>query len=303
VLWLFGGAAPSRGFAEASIAALSAHGASLDVLTPRDASARYPQIDARDIAVAMLEPEAGYLMARRACEDVIEQFQRQGGTYRLAAAAAPVDIGELRRGRLGLNDGTYLEADAFVLACGPWLRSLVPDVLGPLISPTRQEVYYFGPPAGDMRFTDAALPAWIEVSEDQIYGIPGNTHRGFKIADDRPGPVIDPTTADRDATPAGIAAMRGYLARRFPALASAPLTGSEVCQYEASPDSELIIDRHPSCDDVWLVGGGSGHGFKLGPAVGELVADAVLNGGAVAPRFSLARFSEPRPAAWEEKWR
>ena len=302
VLWLFDDSTPARAFAQASAAALAAHGASLAALSAAEAAARYPQINFRDVASVMFEAEAGYLMARRACEDVIAQFQREGGTYRLAAAEHPLDGTELRAGRLTLVDGSRLEADVFVLAAGPWLASLAPDVLGHLITPTRQEVYYFGTPAGDARFTDAMLPAWIDFGAAQIYGIPGNAYRGFKIADDRAGAVIDPTTAERDVTPSGVALMRDYLARRFPALATAPLVGTEVCQYQASPDADLIVDRHPAASNVWLAGGGSGHGFKLGPAVGELVASSVMRDDDIDPCFALARFARPPAEGWQEKW-
>ena len=302
VLWLFDDSAPARAFAEASAAAVASQGGSLVALSTDEAAARYPQVDFRDVSSIMFEAEAGYLMARRACEDVIAQLQREGGTYRLAAAAHPVDVAALREGRLALVDGSRLEADVFVCAAGPWLASLVPDVLGHLITPTRQEVYYFGPPAGDVRFTDATLPAWIDFAANQIYGVPGNAYRGFKIADDRPGAVIDPTSAERDVTPSGVTAMRRYLARRFPAMAAAPLVGSEVCQYEASPDADLIVDRHPAASNVWLVGGGSGHGFKLGPAVGELLASGIMRDAAIDSGFALARFAHPPAGGWQEKW-
>jgi glycine/D-amino acid oxidase-like deaminating enzyme len=63
---------------------------------------------------------------------------------------------------------------------------------------------------------------------------------------------------------------------RFPALADAPLLESRVCQYENSTDHNFILDRHPEAENVWIVGGGSGHGFKHGPVMGEMVADAVM---------------------------
>jgi glycine/D-amino acid oxidase-like deaminating enzyme len=89
---------------------------------------------------------------------------------------------------------------------------------------------------------------------------------------------------------------------RFPALAAAPLLGSEVCQYEASPDSHFIIDRHPAASDVWIAGGGSGHGFKMGPAIGERLASHVIAGSAPDPQFALARLAAPPAGGWEEKW-
>jgi glycine/D-amino acid oxidase-like deaminating enzyme len=203
-----------------------------------------------------------------------------------------------------LGDGTRLEADAFVFACGPWLPSLFPDVVGTNLTATRQEVFYFGTPAGDARFRGPDLPVWMDFAagsrSGQIYGIPGSA--GFKVADDAPGPVMDPTTGERSVSADGVARARAFLALRFPALADAPLIGSEVCQYESTPDDHFIIDRHPRAPNLWIVGGGSGHGYKMGPAVGEMVASLVLEAAAPDPQFSLSRFGAPPQGGWQQKW-
>jgi glycine/D-amino acid oxidase-like deaminating enzyme len=82
--------------------------------------------------------------------------------------------------------------------------------------------------------------------------------------------------------------LRAYLARRLPALSDAPVIESRVCQYENTSNGDFLIDRHPGLENAWIVGGGSGHGFKHGPTVGEQVASLVLGGAQVEPRFSLA---------------
>jgi sarcosine oxidase len=74
-------------------------------------------------------------------------------------------------------------------------------------------------------------------------------------------------------------------------LKDAPVLETRVCQYENTPDHHLIIDRHPVKQNVWLLGGGSGHGFKHGPAVGEMVARLVLEDGESDRTFALRRFS------------
>jgi glycine/D-amino acid oxidase-like deaminating enzyme len=174
--------------------------------------------------------------------------------------------------------------------------------VGTFVTPTRQEVYYFGTPAGDARFLEPQLPVWIDYGQRLIYGIPGNANRGFKVADDTAGSRFDPTNGQRDPTDAGIKRARAFIAKRFPALAAAPLVGAEVCQYEASPDSNYIIDRHPGASNVWIVGGGSGHGFKMGPAIGELVASLVLGESQPDPSFGLARFAGTK-ARDQQKWK
>jgi glycine/D-amino acid oxidase-like deaminating enzyme len=262
-------------------------------LTAAEAARRYPQISFEGIRWALLEKEAGYLLARRACAQVVEGFVAEGGTYRQAAVRpGKISGGSMEgvhvTGAGGEASEAALTADAYVFACGPWLPKLFPDVLGSLIRPTRQEVFYFGAPSGDQRFDEDRFPVWVEVPRF-FYGIPGNERRGFKIADDARGAPFDPTDGERVPLPAGIQAAREYIARRFPALAKAPLVESRVCQYENSPDHHFVIDRLPGAGNAWVAGGGSGHGFKHGPAVGEVVGRAVAGVAAPDPLFSLGR--------------
>jgi glycine/D-amino acid oxidase-like deaminating enzyme len=83
-------------------------------------------------------------------------------------------------------------------------------------------------------------------------------------------------------------AVRAYVARRFPALRGAPIVETRVCQYENTSNGDFLIDRHPEMENVWFAGGGSGHGFKHGPAVGEYLAGQLLDGAKPESRFSLA---------------
>jgi glycine/D-amino acid oxidase-like deaminating enzyme len=299
VLWMCG---EDDGFARASAAALKDEGLAFDEVPLNRAQRQYPQINFAGIASVYIEPAAGYLLARRACEEIASEVTANGGVYRQAAVRSPVDLEEVAAGRLTLHDGTALEADAFVFACGPWLGTLFPDAIGSHILPTRQDVYYFGVPGGDTQFSDGQLPVWIDLSRGQIYGVPASGAAGFKVADDASGPSIDPTTVDRQVSPDGIAASRQFLARRFPALAGAPLVAGEVCQYESTPDSHLILDRHPQAPNLWIAGGGSGHGFKMGPAIGEMLAAHILDAAPIEPQFALARLTGMSHGGGLEKW-
>jgi glycine/D-amino acid oxidase-like deaminating enzyme len=149
---------------------------------------------------------------------------------------------------------------------------------------------YFGAPAGDERFLEPRLPVWVELGDRFVYGIPGNLHRGFKVADDTRGPEFNPTDGSRVPSPDVEHTLRAFVSRRFPVLKDAPVLGAEVCQYENSPDGQFIIDRHPEMPEVWIAGGGSGHGYKMGPAVGELLARQVRDDDSTDPVFALARF-------------
>jgi monomeric sarcosine oxidase len=288
VLWLV---ESDDQFEKAALPVLRDAHVAFEELQGAEVARRYPQINSEQVRWAILERDAGYLTARRACAAVLEGFLAESGEYRQIAVQSPVPA---RGGELvgvTLSDGTTLAADRFVFACGPWLGSLLPDVVGDRVRPTRQEVFFFGTPSGDRRFTEEALPVWADHGTRFIYGIPGNEWRGFKVADDTRGPVFDPTNGERTPSPEALQVARDYVAYRFPGLKGAPLLESRVCQYEESPDEHFIIDRHPQAANAWIVGGGSGHGFKHGPAVGELVARLVLTGEAPNEQFRLSRFA------------
>jgi glycine/D-amino acid oxidase-like deaminating enzyme len=191
---------------------------------------------------------------------------------------------------LALSDRSQLKADRYIFACGPWLNKLFPRILGNLITATKQDVFFFGTPPGDSRFSDAHMPVWADHRGRFRYGIPGSDCRGFKIADDTRGPKFDPTHGERTINPETLKDIREYIAFRFPALKGAPLVETRVCQYEQTPDSHFIIDRHPANENVWLLGGGSGHGFKHGPAVGEMMAELILKDREPRSIWRLERF-------------
>ena len=276
-----------------SIEPIKAVGLSVEEMTPTEAARRYPQMGFRDVRTAFFEPEAGYLTARAACELVRETVVREGGTYKHASVHPATTAGG-RLTRVVLSDGGTLDADRFVFACGPWMGQLFPDVVGRRIVATRQEVFFFGTPAGDTRFDSGTLPVWVHVGERLVYGIPSHEGRGLKLADDTAGPEVDPTTQQRVPSSEGTARARELVAKRFPALADAPLVETRVCQYEASTDGNYLVDRHPQLENVWLLGGGSGHGFKMGPAFGEHAAAVIQGRAAVNPLFGYGRL-KPRP--------
>lgn len=284
-LWMF---QEDDSYARSSLPLLAEAGLPAREIPAARAAERFPQIDFSGVGSVYLEEQAGYLAARRACQEVTRAFVAEGGEYR-QAAARPAEGSQGRLATLKLSDGSELSADAFVFACGPWLGELFPEAVGGRIRPTRQEVFFFGTPRGDVRFREESLPTWVDFGERVFYGIPGNEERGFKVADDTHGDTVDPTTLERTASPAALARVRELLRRRFPALAEAPLVEARVCQYESTHDGGFLIDRHPALADVWLVGGGSGHGYKMGPAVGEHVAKLVRGEAEPLRKFSHAR--------------
>lgn len=240
---------------------LSRCGVPHERLTARAIGKRFPQITLDPETEGIWEPDSGVLMARRAVQAVVE--------------ASGVDC-EIRAA------GPNIRAATVVYACGPWLPKLFPEILRGRIRPTRQEVFFFGTPPGYK-----CLPTWIAFREG-VYSIPALDGRGFKIALDSHGPAFDPETGNREITQEALRKTRAILRKRFPRLAEAPLVETRVCQYENTSNGDFLIDRHPHRKNVWLVGGGSGHGFKHGPWVGEYVASQIAGTAAAEPRFSLA---------------
>jgi monomeric sarcosine oxidase len=288
VLWM---ATSDDQFERASLPLLREAGIAYEELSPSELGRRWPQINVEDVRWAIHEPEGGFLSARVACQAVMDGFLAEGGDYKQAAVSTH-DLETGIRDGLTLSDGSRLIADQYVFACGPWLGKLFPETIGNRIRPTKQDVFFFGTPAGDDRFSASKLPVWADHRDRFIYGIPAADGRGFKVADDTRGAEFDPTSGERVASEEGLKAIRDYVAFRFPALKDAPLLETRVCQYENSPDNHLIIDRHPAADNVWLVGGGSGHGFKHGPALGEMVAELVMAHKHPESIFRLARFAQ-----------
>ena len=256
-----------------------------EVLTRKQTSGRFPQFSLRDIEWSLYEPHAGMIIARRAVQAVVGEAIDKGVQYCVARAAKL--NGKRRLESLTTTAGNSFRAGAFVFACGPWLPQIFPRELGKMIVPSRQEVYFFGAPTGDSRFTPPSMPAWFHFV-DEVYGVPDLENRGPKIALDAHGPRIDPDTDSRVVSREGVERIRKYVARRLPELAGAPIIETRVCQYENTSNGDFLIDRHPKLENVWIAGGGSGHGFKHAPAVGEYVAGLVLGDGRVEPRFQLA---------------
>jgi glycine/D-amino acid oxidase-like deaminating enzyme len=283
VLMFFGRREP---FVDQSLEAHRRLGLRLDVLDRPELQRRYPQVAWDGIEIGLFEPDLGALMARRAVQTLVAEFVAAGGAYRPAAVLPPGDAATLDGVRT--SEGETLRAAQYVFACGPWLPKVFPSLLGTRIFPTRQEVFFFAPGNGDDRFSPARLPGWADFNDGDIYyGFPDLESRGFKIAHDRHGERFDPDTGDRQATAKGLADVRAYLARRFPALAARPLVESRVCQYENSSNGDLVVDRHPQWPNALIVGAGSGHGFKHGPAVGRYAAD-LLTGRRDKPEPRLA---------------
>ena len=267
-------------------------GMPLEVLDGRQLQQRFPMIDFTGVEVGIFEAAFGALMARRAVQTLVDRFVRAGGVY-VKGSVEPPSPSAASLSEIRLTSGEVITGDRFVFAAGPWLAKLFPDVIGPRILPTRQEVFFFAPPAGDRRFLPGAMPGWADFNAGDIfYGFPDLESRGVKFAHDAHGVEVDPDTQDRRPTEAALAEIIAFRDQRFPSLRGAPLTEARVCQYENSSNGDFLIDIHPRLENVLLVGGGSGHGFKHGPEVGRYAASRLVGRDAPELRFSLATKSQ-----------
>jgi len=261
-------------------------GIPFEKLTVTELLQRYPQIGIDEMAWAMLESEGGVILARRAVQAIVREAIKNGVDYLQGAVRPPVGSQKLES--IATADGNRISAAEYIFACGPWLPKLFPGLLADRIQSTRQEVFFFGTRPGDPRFAPPTLPTLIDF-KDEAYVLPDLEGRGVKVAIDRHGPPFDPDTGDRVVGSEGLAEVRRYLARRLPDMKDAPVTETRVCQYENSSNGDFLIDRHPEFENVWLVGGGSGHGFKHGPSVGEYMAGRIEGSTeGIEPRFSFA---------------
>jgi monomeric sarcosine oxidase len=283
VLWL---ARENDSYCEATLKTFQQTKVKFERLEQGELKHRYPQLELGQISWGILEPDSGILMARQAVQAVVAEALAAGVTY-LAAAIRPPKTGPDKLQSITTTSGREIVAGKFIFACGPWLPKLFPELLAGLIHVTRQEVFFLGVPAGDDRFNSPGMPTWMDINE-LIYCLPNLDNRGVKIAIDKHGPQFDPDTGERIVNLESVNAVRAYLARRVPLLADAPVAESRVCQYENTSNGDFLIDRHPEFENAWLVGGGSGHGFKHGPAVGEHLTSLISGSAKGQPRFALA---------------
>jgi glycine/D-amino acid oxidase-like deaminating enzyme len=254
---------------------LAAQSIPVERLEAADAAPLYPSLRTDDLAFVLLEPEAGVLRARRAVRALVAQAERHG-TRHLRARARPDGRAVL------LDDGTQLHGDVVVWACGAWLGRLFPEHL--TLAVTRQEQLLFD---GGPAWRAPTVPAWCDYDR-AYYGTSDVDGHGMKAASDALGVAIEPD-AELTDEPSTEPQVRAYFRERFPALADAPLVSSHACRYELTADTHFIAARHPDEPTVWLVGGGSGHGFKHGPALAERLAAAIRDDEALPPHFALGQ--------------
>lgn len=236
---------------------------------------RWPQIYSDDIAAAMWNdggPGGSTLLARKGCQVVASEFEKQGGTIKIARGMPVINKGSVE----GIDIGSEtLKAQYYVFACGPWLSKIFPELLLPKLQVQRRDVLFVGTPAGNSQFSYPNLPEW-SVSGSGYYGFPDIEGRGLKVAPYPDYNSFDPDTDERLVNHYQVKRAHDFVKERFPALSAQPITESRVCQVTNSVDGNFVVDQHPASENTWIIGAGSGHGFKHGPAIGEYAAKRIL---------------------------
>ena len=250
---------------------LRRRGIDVELLDAGEAAARFPQFAFEGGETCVHDPWAGYLESGRAVRFMADMASELG--VRLAPNTPVSAVDETADGVRVQTELGGRVFDAAVVAAGVWLERLVPS-LAPHVRISHQQMVFVEVDAPE-RFAHGAFPMFtFDPDQGGWYGFPLLREGFLKIAEERIGPEVD-ANIDRAGTPDFADRAVDFLRRRIPEMAQGRLVGGRSCLYASTPDDHFFIDRAPGADRVFVAGGGSGHGFKFGGAIGELAADAV----------------------------
>ncbi len=259
------------GLVEGVLRSAREHDLALDVLDAAEAAARFPGFVVPDGYQAVFERRAGVLRVERCVLAHLDLARAAGAELRQ----------ERVRGWARERDGFRVETDAgvhlagrLVIAAGAWAADLVPELSGRL-TVTRQPVFWY--PTDDARYrADRGAPPFIyDLPGGLFYGVPALDDDGLKVGQHRQGRVVDdPLAVDRDLDPADAVELERFLAAHLPGV-SRRRTRHAVCLYTRSADEDFLVGRVRDVPGACFAAGLSGHGFKLTPVLGEILADLV----------------------------
>ena len=266
---------------------MRAQGLPAERLTGDACRARFPQFRPDDYDAITWNPTGGMLHASECLAALAERLQARGGVLREGARVTRVEP-QGDGGRVTLADGAEITADRVVVTAGPWVHDVLPGLRLP-VRPTRQQVCYFGDLPRPELFAPERFPVFL-VGMNQ-YGFPLQGPGWFKIGLHTFGETANPN-AGYEADEAQVEAVRDFLRRVIPDAAAGRLALVDRCMYDVTPDEDFILDAHPGGAGVILGSGFSGHGFKFGVLIGEVLAALALGEAPSVPmeRFRLSRF-------------
>jgi len=278
-------------------ASATTHALAHEILGPAELRHRFPQFRVDDDEVGVFEPDAGILAPECAVSALVRAARARGAEIRDGEPVLGVSA-EVDRVRVTTVAGEHV-ARALVVCAGPWLAGRGPGaalfapgaslhVPVPLV--VERQVQLWLAPRDDAAFEPGAFPVFIHFRAGRaFYGMPRFGRAGVKVCRHHGGASVDPETVDRRVLGEDEAVVRGYVRASLPD-ADGPLLAGEVCMYTTTPDEHFVIGPHPTAPHVFVAGGFSGHGFKLAPLVGEVMAELVTGG---ATPHAIA-FFDPR---------
>lgn len=255
-------------------AAAEAQGLAYDMLSATAAQARFPAFRIPEDQVCVWEADAGWLPPEACIQAHLDQARKRGAVLH---SEEPVTGWHI--------DGTGVQvtttkaayrADHLVLCAGGWIKDLLARLDAVLVI-ERQVNGWFHPQAHPAHFDPSTCPVylWEYAPGNVLYGFPNLGH-GIKAGIHHLGErVPHPDALQREPTDADLADLRTVLGALMPD-AVGPLADAKVCFYTNTPDEHYLIDRHPVHPQVAYASACSGHGFKASNAVGEVLADLVL---------------------------
>ncbi len=256
------------------LTSVDTHALSHELLSAGDLMRRFPQFRADPGDLAVIEHEAGVLFAERCVQALVEVAQRAGATV---FARETLDLLDLAGKDVVITTSRRtIVCRKVVLTLGPWWPAHAP-IAAPLPLSVSRQVQFWVRPNDPEAYRPGRLPVFLRYGDDFVYGLPEAYYQGLKVAAHRGGVVASPETIDRTVHPGDEAVIRRFLARHMPG-ADGPLLGARVCMYTNSGDSNFALGLHPDAPQVVVGTGFSGHGFKLAPVVGEILADYAIDG-------------------------
>ncbi len=243
---------------------------------------RYPQFAAEK---AVLDPYAGALMA----SEVLETFHSavKHGDVKILEGEEVIKLHPSETPEVETSGGKSIQCKKLILTSGVWSNKFLREGLAKM-TPTRQQLTYFKPPANLERFQPANFPIFFV---DNYYGIPAVGIDGVKVSFHGLPEVVDPETAKRTIDPEAVESCRTILRKHIPELADTEVVHSKVCIYDMTENSDFVISSDPEYPNLVYGYGFSGHGFKFAPLIGQLLAELALE---QESSFMLDRFSAVR---------
>ena len=281
--------APDSALIRGTLASSRLHGLPHDILNAQDLMKRFPAFRVSADHIGVFQPDAGFLNAEAGVAAQIAAARAAGATIKTQSEVLRIE--PCARGIRIVMANETIEAGKVVVAAGPWLKKLLPDLPAP-IHVTRQVLGWFTPKDA-APFSPDKFPVFLFESRQGVhYGFPPNGDGNVKISKHHHfEEITDPDKCNREVSPRDENSIRDFLAEHLPA-ANGPMADATTCLYTMTPDGDFILDRLPGNPNILIASPCSGHGFKFAPVIGDILADLATLGATQRDisRFSLSRF-------------